>query len=55
MRKIDKADIEAIEDPKAKEIILMLVEEFDRINNLPPVTTNTENIAVVVNKITGHL
>lgn len=48
-------DLANVQDPAVKKILTHILTELDRIKNLPPVTEDTKQLAIVVNKLTGNL
>lgn len=55
MAQILHPDLSKVKDEAAKEVLIFLLEKFNKIEKLPPVTENTKQIAIVINKITGSL
>ena len=49
------AKIEQITDQHIKEALQLIALELDRIKNLPPVSEDPKQIAIIVNKITENL
>ncbi len=55
MTKDISAEINEVEDPVVKGLLLNIIAKIEKIENLPPCNNDPEQIAQIVNRITGKL
>lgn len=47
--------VEQVADPIVRDVLRYIIDELDRIHSLPPVSEDTKQLAIIVNKITRKL
>ena len=55
MTKDISAEINEVEDPVVKGLLLNIIAKIEKIESLPPCSNDPKQIAQIVNRITGKL